>query len=137
MQREGTRRPSRLGEIDPDIRVQHQEHLSYLKRVSTEGSPPLITRETAQAAWIAWIAWLAVWQTSGEKMPIPSACTGPDGVMFYSWDKDRHHLELEIFPDKDAEFFYRDRETGEFWGEEYKICGSLPNELAQYLPLFI
>lgn len=69
-------------------------------------------------------------------MPIPSAGTGPDGVMFYSWDKDQHHLEAEIFPDRDAEFFYRNRQTEDLWGEDY-AGGPLPDGLLEKLLLFL
>ena len=75
--------------------VKHLEHLDYLKRVSTEGNPPPITLGTATSARRAW---QAIWQASGFSMPVPAACTGPDGEMFYSWDRGRHHLELEIIP---------------------------------------
>ncbi len=64
--------------------VKHLEHLDYLRRVSTEGNPPPITRETAT---LARVAWQAIWKVSGFSMPIPAACTGPDGEMFYSWDR--------------------------------------------------
>ena len=57
--------------------------------------------------------------------------------MFYSWDKGRHHLELEIIPGKVAEFFYRDRETGTLWGEDYTIGDVLPSEGVDKLELFI
>ena len=113
---------------------EHREHLDYLKRVSTLGNPPPISLETAR---LARIAWFAIWSASDSAMPVPAACTGPDGAMFYSWDKGRHHLELEIIPGKVAEFFYRDRETGTLWGEDYTIGNPLPPEIIEKFVLFV
>lgn len=47
---------------------------------------------------------------------IPAMCTGPDGQVMLSWDDEEHHLELELFTDKPAEIFYRNRKTNEIWG---------------------
>jgi hypothetical protein len=60
---------------------------------------------------------------TGGRMPIPAACTGPEGTMFYSWDCGRHHLELEIAPGEPAYFFYGhgDRESGGTWSQKYAI----------------
>ncbi len=112
--------------------AKHMQHREYLKRVST-GERALITPQTAS---LALKAWRLLWMTSGGRLPVPAACTGPDGEMFYSWDCGRHHLELEIIPGQPAEFFYRDRETEYFWGEDYTIGDPLPAELVAKLPFF-
>jgi hypothetical protein len=114
-------------------KAKHLEHKQYLQRVSTEGSPPLITQATAKKSWDLW---LAVRSAVGVSIPVPSAGTGPDGQMFYSWDKGIHHLEAEVFPDRAAEFFYRNRQTGELWGEDY-AGGTLPDDLLAKLRLFL
>ncbi len=102
------------------------------ERVST-GASALISGETATSAKRAWATILVA---SGGQIPIPAACTGPDGEMLYSWDQGRHHLELEIIPGKVAEFFYRDRETEQFWGEDYVVGDPLPAKVIQSLHLF-
>jgi hypothetical protein len=109
--------------------VKHQE---FLNRVSTGDDPP-ITPETAS---LAAKAWHIIWLASEGKMPVPAACTGPDGEMFYSWDCGQHHLELEIIPGQPSEFFYRDRNTEQFWGDDYAIGDPLAAEVLQKLPLF-
>lgn len=111
----------------------HLEHMNYLGRVS-QGSNSPITEATAAAAKDAWHI---IWKASGYSMPVPAACTGPDGQMFYSWDQGRHHLELEIIPDKAAEFFYRDRESGKIWGEDYRVGDPLSAEAVHKLEYFI
>jgi hypothetical protein len=112
--------------------AKHMKHLEYLVRVST-GERALISRQTAL---LARHAWRIIWLSSGGKIPIPAACTGPDGEMFYSWDRGRHHLELEIIPGQPSEFFYRDRETEQFWGEDYNVGDPLPDKVVEALPLF-
>lgn len=112
----------------------HQEHRRYLQRVSTEGNPPLITPEVAKKSWNLW---LAVRKAIGTAVPIPSAGTGPDGQMFYSWDRGDHHFEAEIYPDRDAaELFYRNRKTNELWGDDY-AGGALPREAVEILKMFV
>jgi hypothetical protein len=112
--------------------IKQQEHMAFLKRVSMGENSPI----TPQTALLAQKAWQKIWKATDCKMPVPAACTGPDGEMFYSWDCGRHHLELEIIPGKPAEFFYRDRETEYFWGEDYNIGESLSPEAVEKLKLF-
>jgi hypothetical protein len=116
------------------VMKQLEDHLHYLRRVSTVGTDPPITQQTADQARKAW--W-AVWEATTYALPIPAACTGPDGQMLYVWDRGRHHLELEIIPGQPAEFFYRDRETEELWAEDYIVGGPLPAEAVEKLKLFI
>jgi hypothetical protein len=101
----------------------------YLREVS-DGSNPLISPVTACRAAQAWVD---VSEATGNALPVPAACTGPDGQMMYVWDKGRHHLELEIAADGTAEFFYRDRQTGELWGEEYRPGAQLAAEIVAKL----
>lgn len=111
---------------------QIKEHLLYLKEVSTKGNPPLISAGIASAARRAWEI---LFEATGYALPIPAACTGPDGKLLYSWDKGRHHLELELIPGQPAEFFYRDRQTGDLWGEDYDLTQALSADAIQKLKL--
>jgi hypothetical protein len=116
----------------PETFARHAEHLRYLARVSM-GERALITPATAE---LAMRAWHTIWTASRGQMPIPAACTGPGGQMLYAWDHGRHHLELEIFPQKAAEFFYKDRQTRELWGEDYNVGDPLPDEALKKFKLF-
>lgn len=89
------------------------EHINYLRDVFKEG---LISPETAREAMVAW---LECWVATGYTLPVPAACTGPDGQMQYVWDRDEHHLELNFTPSEPASFFYRNRKTGELWMEDF------------------
>lgn len=119
---------------DCALNKKHQEHLDYLDQIS-QGNDLVVNTTTANLARSVWMEILCV---SNNRMPVPAACTGPDGQILYAWDKGRHHLEVEIFADQPAEFFYRDSDTGELWGEDHAITGGpLPSEVAEKLELFI
>lgn len=85
----------------------------YLAQVSSyEEEAPLISEATAASSLAAW---KALWSASGKRLSVPDACPGPDGQLLYTWDREEHHLELEIFPSGRGEFFYRNRKSGELW----------------------
>jgi len=120
--------------ITTDIMLLHvKEHLEFLRHVST-GDKPLISKATAQEARLAWYA---TWEASGFALPIPAACTGPDGKLLFAWDKGRHHLELEFIPGGVPEFFYRDRDSGELWDEDYTIGAPISPEVHRKIRFFI
>lgn len=100
---------------------------AYLEWVS-------INRDTTRKAQSVW---RTLRDTTGRRLPTPSACTGPDGAMFCCWDDGAHHLEIEIFPARPAEYFYRNRETGELAGDEFQPDDSLPAQLVAMLWLFV
>lgn len=108
------------------------EHLSYLREVS-RGEGSLISRHTAQQAAEAW---LHCWEATGYALPVPAACTGPDGHMQYNWDRGEHHLELNISPTEVPSFFYRNRQTGELWMEDY-VSGRPNLDVIAKLKLFV
>jgi hypothetical protein len=109
------------------------EHMSFLRECAADG---VITKGMA---WVGARAFIDVWEASGYALPVPAACSGPNGQMLYSWDRGRHHLELELFPQGEVlgEFFYRDRESDELWSEEYEAGGNLKPEIVRKLRLFI
>jgi hypothetical protein len=62
----------------------------------------------------------------GNLLSVPDACPGPDGQLLYTWDHGDHHLELELFPDAPAEFFYENDTTGDVWEATYIVGKSVP-----------
>lgn len=75
----------------------------------TEMANGIISQSTANAARKIWEL---LQRLPDVRIPVPAASAGPDGQVFYSWNSGRHHFEIEILPNGDVEFFYRDRETG-------------------------
>ena len=65
-----------------DLFVKHWRHAKYLRDVSSGGDRSLISPETAS---LARRAWRAILEASNFTTPVPAACTGPDGEMFFGW----------------------------------------------------
>jgi hypothetical protein len=92
---------------------------------------------TPRLARLAWDAWTTLSNSLGNALSVPDACPGSDGELLYTWDRDEHHFELEVFPDAPAEFFYRNRTSGELWGCEYTLGEPVPCEALDRLRLFV
>jgi hypothetical protein len=104
------------------------EHVQYLWRVHKDKLiSDSILIESERISWKL------------SEYPIPCACTGPDGEMFYSWDRAEHHLEVEIIEGAPTELFYRKRNpTGgseETWFEEIEVGAPLPEKFISYMNL--
>lgn len=109
------------------------EHLAWLTKVSTRDSPLISPETAAKAALVCDM----IRDATGGRMPVPAGCTGPDGQMFYSWDRGRHHLELEIVPGESDDWFYRDRESrDDHWLVEYNVGDPLPDEVLAAMGFF-
>lgn len=105
----------------------YKEHTDWLFEMKENG---VISQEMLARS-------LLLWEIIRNKMPVPSSAAGPDGQMFYCWDKGRHHLEAEIFPDVDMiDLYYRDRESKESVLEEYILGTEFPNNFKKYFELF-
>ena len=103
----------------------------YLEAAILAGSLEATTASAAMKSWRA----LSV--AAENKLPAPDAGVGPDGQLLYTWNKDKHHFELEIFPDGSGEFFYLNRLTNEMWGYDYKAGNMVPNEVIYRMKPFL
>jgi hypothetical protein len=90
----------------------------------------------AKTASLAMRVWRTLSALSSNELPVPDAGVGPNGQLLYTWNKDEHHFELEIFPDRHGEFFYLNRRTDEMWDCEYNIGDSVPDEAKEKLREF-
>ncbi len=69
-------------------------------------------------------------------LEVPSAMPGPDNQLMYTWRHGDHYFELEIVPGGTAEFFYKNRLTGELWEFDYTVVDSVPQAVQDKLSLF-
>jgi hypothetical protein len=92
---------------------------------------------TARVARLAWTAWTALSDSTGNALLVPDASPGPDGQLLYTWDRDEHHLELEVFADAPAEFFYENEASGEAGEATLDIGEPVPAEMLSRLRLFV
>jgi hypothetical protein len=68
--------------------------------------------------------------------PLPQAGPTPDQGLLMLWDRDRHHLEVEIYEDGTYDWFYRDRQTESYLGDEGLALDVRPPELVGQLRHF-
>jgi hypothetical protein len=108
-----------------------------LRRFLDEAQEQAVALTTSRIADLAWQAWCSIVANTHELMPVPFAGIGPDGAILFTWDNNENHLELEIFADAPAEFFYRNRRTNEAWECEYVIGGEIPREAIKKISLFL
>jgi hypothetical protein len=90
-----------------------------------------------RVARLAWNAWTTLSNSTGNALLVPDACPGPEGELLYTWDRGEHHLELEIFADAPAEFFYENDASGEASEWTFLIGEPLPAEVLDKLRLFV
>jgi hypothetical protein len=105
--------------------------IDYLDRITANN------QVTPQMAGLAWEAWNKLSVATENALPVPDAGPGPDGEILYTWDRGEHHFELEILPADPAEFFYRNRNSGELWECEYVIGQPIPEAALAKAQLFL
>lgn len=75
--------------------------------------------------------------SQGKLLEIPRACLGEKNNFMYAWNDDEHYLECEIFGEtQTAEFFYRNRVSGDLWGEDVSIDNDFGKEVIEKISLF-
>ena len=105
--------------------------VDYLYRITDE---ELVTSRLTR---MAWEAWAALSNIMNNALLVPDACPGPNGELLYTWDRDGHHLELEIFLEAAAEFFYENDASGEVWESVFVIGEPVSAEVQDKLRLFV
>lgn len=90
--------------------------IQYLRGLARSETLPSFMVEAAERLWNG------IRATAGSSS-VPDAAVTETGGIFMSWDRGDHHLEIELNPDGQYEWFYRNRRTGEYGGE-----GSYPAE---------
>jgi hypothetical protein len=109
--------------------------INYLKDISAgTGEERLVAPNTAR---LAFTLWASLWLGTRYKLPVPDACPAADGSIFYTWQREEHHLELQVMPEGPAEFFYTNEATGALWECEYTLGEPTSAELLDKLRLFV
>lgn len=83
----------------------------YLQGLSRRTGLPMKFQATANEFW-------AGLESALGDVPIPRAGPTPQGSFIMSWDRGRHHFETEIFENGQFEWFYLDRETDYYEGQD-------------------
>lgn len=109
-------------------RLQKLQH--YLESLVRTKAVVRMTASVASKIWIKLLGALS------NNLPVPDAGAGPDGEILFTWNRDDHHFELEIFPDQHGEFFYLNYRTDEMWECEYRLENAIPDKVKTTLKLF-
>jgi hypothetical protein len=99
----------------------HQELKAYLDSLYDEARAAKESEFSEGVLDIAWLVWMRLRNHFMENklcLEVPDACPGQKDNFMYTWSKEEHYLECEIFGNGEIEFFYRNRKTGQNWGED-------------------
>jgi hypothetical protein len=103
----------------------NSSHLSFLRRAAADGLASATTVEAAKQIWEQ------VWRAAGRAIGGPAAGVGDDGEILCTWDRDEHHLEVEV-REAEADWFYKNRQTRETAEWQTRATDShLPTELVE------
>lgn len=111
--------------------LEEAKHIDWLDSILNQ---KLISREIHDEADAAFNLLKRLYEGT---LQIPATCTGPDGRLMYSWDKDEHHLEVEFIPNELTELFYRNRKTEEIWEGELNNFKDLYQFINYFKPYFV
>lgn len=99
----------------------HQELRCYLDALQIQAKSTGEAEFTILVLDTAWQVWLVVREyffLQDLCLEVPDACPGQRDNFMYTWSKAEYYLECEIFSSGEVEFFYRNRDSGEVWGED-------------------
>ena len=133
------RTPKKVEAIHPQ--QQRYENLRvYLDSLKNEAR---VTGETEfservlNLSWSVWERLTSLFQARGQWLEVPDACPGSKNNFMYTWSKSEHYLECEIFGTGEIEFFYRNRNTGEVWGDDTTLEQGFSGDILDKASLFI
>lgn len=122
--------------IDPTLVTHYEETIAIVPEMKTE----------LERAWDDYLSRMAkgrfagthidhvreVWEVLRSRntaLPPPQTAPTEEGALAMVWDSGPHHIEVAISASKLIEWFYSNRETGLYEGEENNRLGSLSGRL--------
>lgn len=118
---------------------QHQHLLGYLGELRVEAKSSGEVEFSVTVIDLAEKVWLSLknhFRSQGKCLEVPDACPGSNDDFMYVWSKAEHYFECEIFGDGAVEFFYRNRSTGDNWGEDTTLEHGLSTTILAKAALF-
>lgn len=88
-------------------------------------------------SWLVWETLKTQFVVKGLYLEVPDACPGSRDNFMYTWSRSEHYLECEIFATGEVEFFYRNRSTGEVWGEDTTLEQGFSTDILDKVSLFL
>lgn len=118
-----------IEDFENNSRIRGEQLRKYLDAVGK-------SENIADYAWDVWQWVKCIFDDAGLCLEVPDASLGEAETLMYTWSKGEHYLECEIFSDKQIEFFYRNRDSGELWGEDTTLEHHISPEAVERLSLF-
>lgn len=96
---------------------------TYLSSLALDDFGPASSElsKTVEVGRILWQKLSSLLSNLDRCLVEPNVCPGDDGHIMYSWIKEELYLECEFWESGKVEFFYRNRDSGELWGEDTSI----------------
>lgn len=115
--------------------------LQYLNALSieTQDEKCEFTQVVIEMAGQIWEKLQTYFYAKGRSLDIPDACPGSHDNFMFTWSKREHYFECEIFDSGEVEFFYRNRQTGQNWGEDTtleELVSTIPPSIVEKITLF-
>lgn len=118
----------------------HQDLQLYLDSLRAEARATGESEFTELVINIAWQIWERLrshFLSNGLCLEVPDACPGQKNNFMYTWSKGEHYFECEIFGSKEVEFFYRNRNSSEVWGEDTTLEQDFSTAVLDKATLFV
>lgn len=112
-------------------------YLESLKNEVREARDANFSERVLNLSWSVWKALKSLFEAKGECLEVPDACPGSKDNFMYTWSESQHYLECEIFATGEIEFFYRNRNTGEVWGEDTTLEQGFSTDILDKASFFI
>ncbi len=68
-------------------------------------------------------------QLSLPALPDPQALADEEGSLSLAWEIGKYQFTVDVFPNRQIDWFWRDSSSGEFTGEEAQSLDNLPSQL--------
>lgn len=112
-------------------------YLDSLKNEVREARDANFSERVLNLSWSVWKALKSLFEATGRCLEVPDACPGSKDNFMYTWSESEHYLECEIFATGEIEFFYRNRKTGEVWGEDTTLEQGFSTDILEKASFFI
>lgn len=111
-------------------------YLDSLRSEAQSTNEAEFTVAVVNYSWQVWQALSDYFLGRGWCLEVPDACPGHSNNFMYTWSRAEHYLECEIFGSDAVEFFYRNRKSGEVWGEDTTLEHGFSTAIFEKAALF-
>jgi len=123
--------------VDSQYQQRCQGMRLYFNTLKNEVENTEFSEGVLDLSWSVWETLRNLFVAKDLCLEVPDACPGTRDNFMYTWSKNEHSLECEIFGTGEIEFFYRDRRNGKVWGEDTTLEQVFSIDILDKVSLFI